>query len=177
MSRPGAKNAGHDEARAPTSGLLLVYDRLVAPPTPRDLRAARVADVLARAVREGEIDAADTLRILRHELRRRNTNSSLGIPHRSHAAQASIDKYAPDPPPKNGSADALHADHVYSFASDLLQTVATVDAWLAELQRLRTVVCVTAAENYALERIERQGTTGPEKYAAAGVTFTARIAW
>ena len=60
--------------------------------------------------------------------------------------------------------------------ADWLHTVATVDGWLAELQRLRTVVCVTAAENYALERIERQGTTGPEKYAAAGVTFTARIA-
>ena len=50
-----------------------------------------------------------------------------------------------------------------------------IESVFAILQRLRTVVCVTAAENYALERIERQG-TGPEKYAAAGVTFTGRIA-
>jgi hypothetical protein len=36
-----------------------------------------------------------------------------------------------------------------------------IESVFAILQRLRTVVCVTAAENYALERIERQG-TGPE---------------
>jgi hypothetical protein len=29
----------------------------------------------------------------------------------------------------------------------------------------------TARENYALQRFERHGATGPEEYAAAGVTF------
>ena len=73
-------------------------------PTPKQLRAAQVAHVLARAVRDGEVEASDALRILRHELRRRNTNTSLTITQRSHGAQASIDKYAPEPPPKPGLA-------------------------------------------------------------------------
>jgi hypothetical protein len=137
----------------------------------KDLRAAQIAHVLARAVREGELEEADTLRILRHELRRRNTNSALGIPKRSQGAQASIDKYAPELPPKNNSPDALHADHVYPLTGALLREVDTVEQWIEELRRLRTVVCVTAAENYKLEAIEQSGTTGPEKYAAAGVTF------
>jgi hypothetical protein len=144
---------------------------------PKDLRSAKVAHVLARAVRDAEMEATDALRILRHELRRRNTNSSLGIAHRSHAAQASIDKYAPHPPPKNDSLDALHADRVYAFTSDRLTAIDTVEGWLAELERLRTVVCVTAAENYELERLERGGAAGPEKYAAAGVTFTSPVTW
>jgi hypothetical protein len=138
---------------------------------PVDVRAARVADVLARAVRDGEVEAVDALRILRHELRRRNTNSTLRIPQRSAGAQASIDKYAPLAPPKNGSPDALHADHVYPLTAELLLTTQTVDAWLVELARLREVVCVTAAENYALERAEHSGVTGPDKYEAADVTF------
>lgn len=141
------------------------------PPAARDLRAAQVAHVLARAVRDGEVDSTDALRVLRHELRRRNTNTTLKIPRRSRAAQASIDKYAPDPPPKNGSPDALHADHVYPLTSELLHTVDTVDKWIAALKRLRTVVCVTAAENYVLEKIEQGGLTGPEKYDRAGVIF------
>jgi hypothetical protein len=33
------------------------------------------------------------------------------------------------------------------------------------------VVCVTARENYTLEGVEARGTTGPQKYAAAGVQF------
>lgn len=146
-------------------------------PTEKELRAARLAHVLARAVRAGEVQAADALRVLRHELRRQNTNSSPTLPHRSHGAQASIDKYAPGLPPKNGSGDALHADHVYSFTGDLLHTVDTVEGWLAELERLCTVVCVTADENYALEKIERQGVAGPEKYARAGVTFITPLPW
>jgi hypothetical protein len=36
------------------------------------------------------------------------------------------------------------------------------------------VVCVTAEENYQLERCEQRGVTGPDKYAQAGVTFTTR---
>lgn len=153
------------------------YDRAMTPPTEKGLRAARLADALSRAVRSGEVHEVDALRVLRHELRRRNTNSSLTIPRRSQGAQASIDKYAPALPPKNGSPDALHVDHVYSFTSDVLQTVDGVEDWVAELERLRTVVCVTAAENYALQRIEQRGVTGPEKYSIAGVTFTTPIAW
>lgn len=149
----------------------------MATPTPKDLRAAHVAHVLARAVRHGEVEAVDALRILRHELRRRNTNSTPRIPHRSLGAQASIDKYAPETPPKNGSNDALHADHLYPFTAELLHTVDTVEGWLAELERLRTVVCVTAAENYTLQKIEGQGTTGPEKYALAGIEFTTPPTW
>jgi len=49
--------------------------------------------------------------------------------------------------------------------------------WVAELQRLATVVCVTARENYTLEQIEKTGSRGPEKYAAAGVTFTTPVPW
>jgi transcriptional regulator with XRE-family HTH domain len=151
--------------------------RFMATPTPKDLRAANVAHVLARAVREGDVEAVDALRILRHELRRRNTNSTPRIATRSVGAQSSIDKYSPDTPPKNGSNDALHADHVYPFTAELLHAVDTVDGWLPELERLRTIVCVTAAENYTLQKIEGQGTTGPEKYALAGIEFTAPPGW
>jgi hypothetical protein len=149
----------------------------MAVPTPKDLRDARVAHVLARAVRDDEVEAADALRILRHELRRRNTNLTLGLKIRSVGAQASIDKYAPELPPKNGSPDALHADHVHPFTIELLHSIDSVKGWLVELQRLRTVVCVTAAENYTLQKIEGQGTTGTGKYALAGITFTTATGW
>lgn len=143
----------------------------------RNLRAARVAHVLAAAVRENEIEVVDALRILKHELRRRNTNTKMAIPTRSVAAQASIDKYAPEPPPKNGSLDSLHADHVFPLTAALLREVDSVDGWVQELERLREVVCVTAAENYKLEQIERAGITGPAKYAQAGVTFLDQANW
>jgi hypothetical protein len=133
--------------------------------------------VLARAVRKGEVEAVDALRILRHELRRRNTNSTPRIQVRSVGAQASIDKYAPQRPPRNDSGDALHADHVYPLRAEFLHSVDTVEGWVAELARLRTVVCVTAVENYGLERVEAQGITGPEKYALAGITFTTPPDW
>ena len=149
----------------------------MAAPTGRDFRDARVAHVLARAVRNGEVEAVDALRILRHELRRRNTNSTPRIKVRSAGAQASIDKYAPHRPPRNDSDDALHADHVYPLRAELLHSVDTVEGWVTELARLRTVVCVTAVENYALERVEAQGNTGPEKYALAGITFTTPPGW
>jgi hypothetical protein len=165
--------ARHSRRRAPG----LDYDRSVNEPSPKDQRAASVAHILARAVRAGEICPTDALRILRHEMRRRNTNTTLKIETRSRAAQASIERYAPDSPPKNGSPDALHADHVFPLTTDLLHSIATVDDWLIELERLRTVVCVTAAENYALEKIERTGVTAPEKYAMAGVTFTKQLDW
>ena len=133
--------------------------------------------MLARAVRKGEVEPVDALRILRHELRRRNTNSTPRIKVRSVCAQTSIDKYAPQRPPRNASDDALHADHVYPLMAELLHSVDTVEGWVAELARLRTVVCVTAIENYALEQVEAQGITGPEKYKQAGITFTTPPDW
>jgi hypothetical protein len=145
--------------------------------TPRQLRAAQVAHTLARAVRNDEVDEADALRILKHELRRLNTNRSHRLKARSSGAQVSIEKYAPDRPPQNASDDALHADHVYPFTADVLYDVTTVTEWVVELRRLATVVCVTAKENYALERVESAGTHGPEKYAAAGITFATPVPW
>ena len=54
----------------------------------------------------------------------------------------------------------------------------SVEQWLVSLARLRTVVCVTARENYRLEAIERMGVTGPLKYAEAGVKFkTEGVPW
>jgi len=123
----------------------------------KDVRAAQIAHALACAVRNGELEAVDALRILRHEMRRRNTNSAFGIARRSHGAQASIDKYAPELPPKNGSPDSLHADHVYGLTGGLLRRIDSVEQWIDELQRLRTVVCVTAAENYTLRRSKSWG--------------------
>ena len=138
----------------------------------RDRRAAQVAHVLARAVRDGEVEAVDALRILRHELRRRNTNKAQMIAIRSAEAQRVIDEYGADSVPKNSSADALHADHVYPLSEAELHANDTPEKWIDALQRLRTVVCVTAAENYRLEACERSAITGPEKYAQSGVAFT-----
>ena len=39
------------------------------------------------------------------------------------------------------------------------------------------MVCVTAKENYALEQVESTDTHGPDKYAAAGVTFVTPVPW
>jgi hypothetical protein len=145
--------------------------------TTKELRAAQVAHVLARGVRDEEVNAIDASRILKHELRRLNTNRSHVLDVRSRGAQTSIDKYGPDRPPPNGSDDSLHADHVYPFSADLLDKVTTVDGWVQELRRLATVVCVTAKENYALEKVEKAGGHGPEKYATAGVTFATPVPW
>jgi hypothetical protein len=132
-----------------------------------------LATVLARAVREGDLRATDVLRVLRHELRRRNTNKKTTLAVRSTGAQEVIDRYARNglPVPKNGSLDALHADHVYALTSDDLANHHSVDEWLSELSPLREVVCVTAAENYRLEVLERAGAAGWGKYAEAGITF------
>jgi hypothetical protein len=142
-------------------------------PSARDLRAAAVATVLARAVRAGEVEQSDALRIIKHEMRRRNTNQKLKIEKRSAAAQAVIDKYAAlgEAPPNNNSPEALHADHVHGFTEDVLRATETPEQWLAALARLREVVCVTAEENYALEKIERSGVTGPAKYEQAGIEW------
>ena len=131
----------------------------------RDRRSAQVADVLARAVRKGELEPADVLRILRHELRRRNTNRAQKIPTRSTEAHRVIDDYGAANVPKNASPDALHADHVYLLTDDELHRNDTLELWIEAMYRLRTVVCVTAKENYRLEACELKGVTGPHKYA------------
>ena len=145
--------------------------------TPKELRAAQVAHVLARGVRDGEVNPIDASRLLKHELRRLNTNRSHILKVRSDAAQASIEKYAPERPPPNGVDDSLHADHVYPFKAELLHSVTTVAGWIGELRRLASVVCVTAKENYALEQVEKTGAHGPEKYATAGITFATPVPW
>jgi hypothetical protein len=145
--------------------------------TAKELRAAQVAHALARAVQHHEVNAIDAARILKHELRRLNTNRSHKLEVRSHDAQASIEKYTPERPPPNAPDDALHADHVYPFTPDLLYEIATIEGWLGELRRLAMVVCVTAKENYALEQVEKAGVHGPQKYAAAGVTFATPVPW
>jgi hypothetical protein len=140
----------------------------------RDRRAAQLAHVLARAVRGGELPATDALRVLRHELRRRNTNRTQKIATRSAEAQRVLEKYGAEAVPKNDSPDALHADHVYPVTEVELRRNDTLELWIDAMARLRTVVCVTAQENYRLEQCERQGITGPEKYEAAGVAFPAQ---
>jgi hypothetical protein len=135
----------------------------------RELRAAQVPHVLARGVRDGEVVSADALRILRHELRRRNTNKAISLPLRSREAERVIDEYGPGGPPKNGSDDALHADHLWPLTEETLRSTTTVDAWLIELERLSAVAVVTARENYRLMAAEKQNLWGPEKYVAAGV--------
>ena len=129
--------------------------------------------VLAAAYRNGDIEASDALRIIRHELRRLHTNKKLEIPKRSRQAHRVIRKYAAngDSPPKNGSPDALHADHIHSVTTKQLRSLKTVQQWAKALSRLEEVVCVTAAENYWLEQIEKAGTTGPRKYEKAKITF------
>ena len=106
-------------------------------------------------------------------MRRRNTNKKTALPHRSSWAQAVIDDYAGrgDSPPKNGSDHALHADHVYEFDAEQLRETVTVQEWLEVLVAARTVVVVTAKENYQLEILEKSGLHGPAKYDAAGITW------
>jgi hypothetical protein len=121
-------------------------------PTPQELRAAQLAHVLARAGRDGEVNSIDAGRILKHELRRLNTNRSHKLEVRSHGAQTSIEKRTPERPPRTDSDDALHADHVYPFTLTLLYEVTTIEGWVRELRRLATVVFVTAKENYGSNR-------------------------
>jgi hypothetical protein len=136
-------------------------------------RQAAVAAVLAAAYRNGDIEAADALRIIRHELRRLQTNKKLDIPQRSKQAQKVIREYAASANslPKNGSGDALHADHIHPVTTKQLKSLVTDQQWLRALNRLGRVVCVTATENYQLQQIERAGTTGPTKYDMAKITF------
>lgn len=142
----------------------------------RDERFAALAAVLARAA-AGDVAVTDAGRVLRHELRRRNTNRALRAPRRSVAAQMVIQRYAAEDqrPPANGSPDALHCDHVFPLTDLDLTTLTTQDAWLARLTELDLVVCVTAAENYRLEQYERSGADGWSKYPAAGVELVPEL--
>lgn len=129
-----------------------------------------LAAVLAEAVRTDRLPAADAMRVIRHELRRRNTNKKLTIPPRSLAAQAVIDKY--EAVPKNSSPEALHADHVYSLKVQDLQDHVGVEAWQTALGRLREVVCVTAKENAdSWSYLSWQVQTAPTKYEKAEIEW------
>lgn len=141
--------------------------------TPRDRRFAALAAALARAASAGEVADVDALRVIRHELRRRNVNRAIKSGRRSIAAQEVIDQYATakTPIPKNSSNDALHCDHVFPLLLSDLQRLQSVDAWMAELPRLTEVVCLTAVENYRLEVLEKAGARGWSKYEAAGIQF------
>lgn len=140
---------------------------------PKHRRFAELGAVLARAVAAGEVEATYALRVLRHQLRTMNVNNALRAPLRSTGAQAVIDRYAAagEAVPKNGSPDALHSDHTHPLTVADLERLQTVEQWIAELPRLTEVVCLTAAENYSLERVERDGHTGPAKYQVAGITL------
>lgn len=89
-----------------------------------------LADVLARAVRDRELLPRDALRVLKHEMRRRNTNRTARLPYRSAKAQAVIGDYVGRgvTVPKNQSDDALHADHVYEFGERDLNETTTLAA-------------------------------------------------
>ena len=148
----------------------------------KDVRWAKLADVLAEAARAGRVDPQDARTVLVHALRVRKNNAKRQIRPRSTGAQASIDRYAPDPPPPNGSPDSLHADHVYCFPhtgprlTEFFSRMITVDAWLRELRQLDQVVCLTAAENETVRRVERD-LTGPKKYDRAGIVFVDPTPW
>lgn len=143
-----------------------------------DLERAKFAHLVAEAVRRGDFGASYARRHLVQDLRRLNTNSKLDIRPRSVGAQAVIDKYAPQRPPANGSPDSLHADHYGMVTSEEMTQIASVEDWLEVIARVRrSVVCVTAAENYSLITWERQGHLGPEKYDRAGIAFVDPVPW
>jgi hypothetical protein len=139
----------------------------------RDERDAALAAVLAQGVRDGNVHPVDALRVVKHEMRRRNTNKHASLPFRSVNAQAVIDKYAKAgvPVPKKDSGDALHADHVHELGPADLQDTITVDDWLRVLEQARIVVVVTAKENYELEQLENAGIRGPTKYVRTGLRW------
>lgn len=102
-----------------------------------------------------------------------NVNSAMAASTRSVEAQAVIDEFAAagSVPPKNGSEKALHCDHVNVLRSTDLAQCQTAEAWREALPLLKEVVCVTAAENYRLQNLERDGADGWSKYDAAGITL------
>ena len=140
---------------------------------PKHERFAALAAVLSRAVVKGELGAPHALGVLRHQLRLMNVNGAMKLARRSSGAQAVIERYATagEPIPKNSSLDALHSDHVHPLTAEDLTGLLTRGAWLEQLPRITEVVCVTAEENYRLEKVEAAGLTGWPKYAAAGITL------
>jgi hypothetical protein len=142
--------------------------------SPRDERDAAVAAVLAQGVREGKVNPVDALRVIKHDMRRRNTNKHASLPFRSASAQAVIERYAKAgvPVPRNDSDDALHADHVHELGSADLQNAIAVDDWLQVLKQARVAVVVTAKEKYQLEQLENAGIRGPMKYLRAGIRWS-----
>jgi hypothetical protein len=126
----------------------------------------------------GRVTPSGARRIIVHDLRRLNTNNKLAIRPRSLGAQRVIEAYAPAVPPKNGSPDALHADHYGMPTSEEVSMISSVDAWLRVVARVRqSIVCLTAAENYALIKWERKGYVGHEKYEMAGIKFVDPVPW
>jgi hypothetical protein len=143
-----------------------------------DLRLAKIGLVLSDGVRAGEITESDARRIIVHDLRRGNANNKMTIRPRSVGAQRAIEGYAPSEPPKNGSDDALHADHYGMLTRHEIAQLTSLEQWVETIERIRrSVVCVTAAENYALMKWERIGHLGPEKYEMAGVEFIDPVPW
>lgn len=142
----------------------------------KDERFAALAAALSRAAAAGDIAATDAIRVIKHELRRRNTNRAMHAPYRSHAAQDVIDRYAAQgqSPHKYDSLEALHSDHLHALTEKQLLDLTTQEAWLTRLADLSAVVCVTAAENYALEQVERAGVDGWDKYSRAGIEVLER---
>ena len=141
------------------------------PASSKAQRHADVAAILAQAVRDNKILMTDATRHIRADLRRLQTNQKVKIAIRSTEAQRVIDEAARrgEAPPKNGSLDALHADHVKPLTDARVMQTVTTDQWSELLEELGEVVCVTARENYKLEAIENDGVTGWRKYKVGGI--------
>jgi hypothetical protein len=154
-----------------TTSLGVMEEEKEAIPTLADTRFAQLASVLAAAVRLEQLDETYALRVLRHQLRLFNRNKAVRVVRRSVGASDVVERYERDqlPIPKNGSPDALHADHVHPLDGRLMHALHTPSDWLANLDQLREVVCVTAAENEQLRRVEAEGTAGWEKYVRADI--------
>lgn len=102
----------------------------------------------------------------------------MAIRPRSAGAQLAIEMYAPNQPPKNGSPEALHADHYGVLTSNEVAQLSSLEEWLDAITRIRrSVVCVTAEENYSLMTWERKGYVGSEKYGMAGIGFVDPVPW
>lgn len=140
----------------------------------RDERFARLANVVAAGVRNCDMQAEDALRVLKHQLRIFNRNKAMKITRRSTGAQRSIKEHG-GAPPKNGSGSALHSDHVHPLNQDQLFKLTSVDTWLAVLDQLCEVVCVTADENERLRRVEARGIVGGRSTRKRALSWSSRM--
>lgn len=138
-------------------------------------RFAMLANALAEDYRAGEVLAADALRVLRHQLRKMNTNKALGVPRdlwSVRAAEVQAEHAARgEAVPKNAFDEALHCDHINTLVRADLDHLSTVEEWQDALPRLTAVVVLTARENHSLQKFERAGLNGPEKYAQANIAL------